>query len=549
MSKPAPVHSSARAIAACTLTSRITGLVRDMLLVHTFTLSGTLDAFNYGFLIPNLFRRLFGEGTLAAVFVPTFTRTLEHDGPPAAWKLLARTLALLTVSIVAVMLLIEALIVVIWLLAPDGPQRSLTLSLTALMLPFMLAICVVALFSSILNCVGSFVPAALTPVVLNLVMIAGIVYLAPALGSQPEQQIFGVALAVLVAGGLQVAVLLPVLRRHGVTLGWSWRPRDPHVAGMLGMMPPVLAGQGVLLVSTFIDATVCKLLTADGTAGTTLPGWHFDYPLQAGALSAVTVAQRLYQFPLGVLGISLAVAALPTLSRLAARGQMENWSHQATAALRLALFVGLGAGALMLVLAEPIVRLLFEYRRFTPADTARAAHVLVFYGLGLWAFCANHIVLRGFYSLGDVRTPVKISLALMPINVGLSLALVWNPAIREAAFAIASAATSSLAVVIGLVLLRRHAGARLGDWQAAGAVARMLAAAAAAALAAVAVRHWWSAALAQAGWPVVLARAADTLGALLLGTAVFVLVCTLLRLPEPALLLKLSRNRRPRGEE
>ncbi len=543
MSRHAPVISSARLIAGCTLASRVTGLIRDMLLVHTFSLSWALDAFNYGFQIPNLFRRLFGEGTLAAVFVPTFTQTLEDRGRADAWKLLARTLALLTIAIVAVMVLIEGVILTIWLVDPGGPARRVILGLTALMLPFMLSICVVALFSSILNCVGSFVPAALTPVVLNLVMIAGIVFLAPAMSPAPETQVFGVAIAVLAAGALQVLLLLPVLRRHGVALGWSLRPRDPDVRRMLRMMPPVMLGQGVLLIGTFIDATLCTWLThvEGGARSTSLLGVSFAYPLQEGALSAITVAQRLYQFPLGVFGISLAVAALPAFSRLATKRDWDGWAREVTGSLRLAVFVGLAAGGLIVVLAEPIVRLLFEYRRFGAADTARAARVLMFYGLGLWAFCANHIVLRGFYSLGDVRTPVKISCVLVPLNVALSLVLVWFEGIREAAFAISTATTSTLGVLVGIALLRQRSGTRLGGWQTAGAVARMVLAAGLACAATIGARRLWAPALADAGLPAIIRRAGDTLGALALGSAVFVAASLLLRLPEAREMLRRRR--------
>lgn len=544
-----PVISTAKLIAGCTLTSRVTGLIRDMLLVHTFGLTWALDSFNYAFQLPNLFRRLFGEGALAAVFVPTFTRTLETEGRPSAWRLLARTLALLCVAILVVILAIEAIILAIWLLSPGGAEREVILALTALMLPFMLTICVVALFSSILNCLGSFVPAALTPVVLNVVMIAGIVWLAPAIGgNDPQRQIFGVAISVLVAGVLQLVLLTPVLRGKGVALGWSLQVRDPHVRKMLRMMVPVLLGQGVLLFGTFLDAQICALLThvADGPTTTSLFGRSVAYPLEEGALSTITVAQRLYQFPLGVLGISLAVAALPTFSRLAARENWTAWTGEVTGSLRLAMFTGLLTGGLMVVLAEPIVRLLFEYRRFAPADTARAARVLTFYGLGMWAFYAQHIVLRGFYSVGDVRTPVKISCVLVPVNVAISLVLIWFESIREAAFAISTTITSTLTVLVSVFLLQRRVGARLIDSSMLWALARMLIAAVGSALLVAWLRPQWISALESAIEMTVVRRGIDTLGALALGCGVCLALGTLLGLPETRLLL---RYRRPAGTQ
>jgi putative peptidoglycan lipid II flippase len=545
MSDHPPVLSSAKLIAVCTLVSRVTGLIRDMLLVHAFGLTWALDAFNYAFQFPNLFRRLFGEGALAAVFVPTFTRTLETEGRPSAWKLLARTLALLTLVILVVIVAIEGIVLAIWLIAPTGPARQLILALTGLMLPFMLTICVVALFSSILNCVGSFVPAALTPVVLNLVMIGGIVWLGPAIGgSDPQKQIFGVAISVLVAGVLQLALLVPVLRGHGVALGWSPRWRDPHVREMSHKMLPVLFGQGVLLLGTFLDAQICALLThvKDGPLTANWFGASFAYPLSEGALSAITVAQRLYQFPLGVLGISLAVAALPTFSRLATRQDWVGWTAEVAHSLRLALFVGLLTGGLMVVLAGPIVQLLFEYRNFDAADTARAARVLKFYGLGMWAFCVQHIVLRAFYSVGDVRTPVKISCVLVPVNLAMSLVLIWFEGIREAAFAISTSTTSTLAVIVGLVLLRRESGTGPVDRVAVWAAVRMLGAALVSAVVVMWLRRLWITGLSEAIELTVLRRAIDTLGALLLGSGVYLALSALMRLPETRLLLRHRRQ-------
>ena len=309
MSEHRPVLSSAKLIAVCTVFSRVTGMIRDMLLMQTFGATWAADAFWYGFQIPNLFRRLFGEGALAAVFVPTFTHTLETDGKNNAWRLLARTLALLCVTILSIVIVIEAIVLAVWLLSPTVDRTIL--GLTAIMLPFMLTICVVALFSSILNCVGSFVPAALAPMVINIVMIAGVVWLGPAIGgADPNRQVFGVAISVIAAGVLQVCLLLPVLRHNGVTLGWSLRGHDPRVRQMARNMLPILFGQGVLLIGTFLDAQVCVLFARkDGPAVADFLGISFAYPLDQGALSALTVAQRLYQFPLGVLGISLAVAA------------------------------------------------------------------------------------------------------------------------------------------------------------------------------------------------------------------------------------------------
>ena len=544
-----PVISSAKRIGLCTLVSRVTGLIRDMLLVQTFGLSWVQDAFNYAFQFPNLFRRLFGEGAVAAAFVPTFTKTIEQEGREPAWRLLARTLALLTVTLIAVILLIEAVLLAVWLWArPADPleadARRLLLALTALMLPFMLSICVLAMFSAILNCVGSFVPAALTPLVLNFGMIAGITLLGPALSNtELDVQVFGVAISVVVAGVVQLALIVPVLRANGVRLGWRFEPRDPAVRRVLTLMAPVALGQGILVFGVFIDAQLCAVLTRvhDGPAVKHWFGGTFAYPLEEGALSAITVAQRLYQFPLGVLAVSIATAALPMFSRLAAREDWSRWSREIRSALRMTVFAGLLAGGMMIVLAEPIIRLLFEYKNFTPADTARSARVLVCYGFGMWAFCGQHIILRGFYSLGDVRTPLRISCVLIPINIATSLALLWVDSVREAAFGISTAITSSAAVLVGIWILQRRTQARIVDASLLGALARMVLIAVTSTVVVSLGRAALLRCFPEAAAPAVTWRAIDTLGSLAAGCGLYLLLAWVFRLRETRLLLHPTR--------
>ncbi|MCK4343107.1 MAG: murein biosynthesis integral membrane protein MurJ [Phycisphaerae bacterium] len=541
------VVSSAKLIAVCTLISRITGLARDILLARAFGLAWVQDAWVYAFQFPNLFRRLFGEGAMAAAFVPTFTRMLESEGKESAWRLLARTLALLTVVLAALIVVIAAIIAVIWLCSSGAGEkmeaRRLLLSLTALMLPFMLTICVLALFSSILNCVGSFVPAALAPVLLNICMIVGIGWLAPALRPEDDHgQVYVIALTVVIAGIIQILYILPVLRSHGVRLGWRWELNDPAVKRMLRLVVPVLLGQGVLAFGVFLDAQICILLThKSGTAATaTLLGWTFTYPLEEGALSAVTYAQRLYQFPLGVLVISLATAALPAFSRLATRRDWPAWTAEVRQSLRLAVFEGILAGTMMIMLAVPIVRLLFERGDFTAADSVRAGRILTLYGFGLWAFCAQHIVLRAFYSLGDVRTPVTITAILLPLNIAMNLVLIWMDAIREAAFAISTCTTSALAVIVGLLILQRRLERRLLDGETLLATVKMLISASMAAMALWVIHPFWIALAEKVTIPL-LSRAVETLGLLAIGSGVFLFTAWLLRSREFNMLITRRR--------
>ncbi len=484
---------SARVIAVCTLVSRVTGLARDMLLNFYYGQGWVQDAFNYGFLIPNLFRRLFGEGALSAVFVPTFTEVLDREGRPAAWVLLGRVTGLMSLALAAVTILLELALLVVWLVAPGGAMRTLQLGLTAVMLPFMISICLLALFSSILNCLRHFTTPALMPIVLNLMNMFGVVVVGGWwLGGPLERQIHGVAWSVLAASAMQILIILPVLRRHGVRFRLSLDTSDPAIRGILRVFFPILLGQGILLISVFLDAQICTLLTRgpNDPTGFSVLGWSVLYPLKEGALSAVNNAQRLYQFPLGVLAISLATAAFPLFSLCASRGDLDGLRRSLAQSLRVAIYEGLPSGVILIVLAEPIIALLFEHGRFGPEQTVRAAAVLRWYGVGMAAFCCQHILLRGFYSLKDTLTPMWISCYLVILNLAISLALVWHPGIREAAFGISTSITSWLHVIISTWLLRRRMGGRIGAREVAASVARTAVASLGAGLAAWAGFRW-----------------------------------------------------------
>lgn len=509
MSSEKRLFGSAKLIAACTLLSRVTGLARDIILNAHFGQGWVQDSFNYGFQIPNLFRRLFGEGALAAVFVPQFTEVLDREGKPAAGVLLGRACGLLVLVLSALTITLELGVLTVWHFAPGEAMRRLMLGLTAVMLPFMVSICLLAVFSSILNCLHHFTVPALAPIVLNLCNILGVLVVGPALSARPEVQVYGVALSVVAASVLQIAIVLPLLRFYGIRFRPSVDWRDATVRRMMRTFVPIMIGQGVLLLNVYLDSQVCTFLTRGPNQPETfsLMGRSFHYPLSDGALSAVSNAQRLYQFPLGVLAISLATAAFPLLSRHASRGDMPAMRRATGSALRMAVFEGLPAGLMMIVLAQPIVTLLFQYQRFGAAATERASWVLAWYGIGMWAFCGQHIVTRGFYSLKDTLTPMWIGCGLVLLSQALNLTLVWHPRIREAAFGISTSITASLQVMIGLWILRQRMGGRIGARELGRSFARTLIAGLLAAGAAALVLWWARGAATFAGLSIV-ARAA-----------------------------------------
>lgn len=534
---------SAKLIAACTLLSRVTGLARDIIVNRAFGQSWVQDAFNYGFLVPNLFRRLFGEGALSAVFVPVFTETLDQRGRPAAWLLLGRVAGLMTLALTVLTVLLEIVALAVWQFAPGGPMRALQAGLTAVMLPFMISVCLLALFASILNCIQHFTVPALLPIVLNLFMIAGVEAIGPLMGEAPEQRVYGVAISVLLAAVVQLAIIFPVLRRLGVTWRFSLDTHDPELRRILRSFVPIVLGQGVLLLSVFLDAQICTFLTRGPATPDSFSflGRTIAYPLTDGALSAINNAQRLYQFPLGVLAISLATVAFPMFSLYASRQDYPGLRATLGQSMRVAIFEGLPCGVALFILAEPIIRLLFQYGRYDAEATARAAYALKWYALGMPAYCCQHIVLRGFYSLRDTLTPMWISCALVTVNLVLVLSLLWHPGIREAAFGLGTAVSATLHVAVSVWLLRRKMQGRIGARILMASTLRTALAAGLAGVAAWAVNRW-TGSVDLSGMGRLVSRGVQVFVPLGAAVAAYLLAAALLRMEELRLLLPRRRS-------
>ena len=431
--------------------SRGLGLVRDMLVARVFGAGMSMDAFVLAFTVPNLFRRLFGEGALSAAFIPVFTEKLQKsptgpaDSPPesAAAETAARTHAanrLFSLCATALVIVLGGAVLLGWgicRLAPAVTELSekaaLFVGLLNIMLPYVLLICLAALFSAALQVHRRFGVPALMPVVLNVCWIAGIFLLCPGLG------IYGMAVAILVGGLLQVGLQMPALARRGTRLRPEVDLRDPDLRRVVRLMLPVMLGLAVLQINVVIDRLIVELC---------VPG-H-------GGNSALYFGNRLVQFPLGVFGIAMATAIFPSLSSAAVAGDRKALTHTLQQALRITLFISLPAVAVAAALREPIVSLFFEGGSFHADATARTASVLMFYSLGLWAYCSVHIVTRAFYAQQDTRTPVRIAVAMVILNLALNLTLVWP--MRESGLALATAVTSAVNLAILLVILRRRIG-------------------------------------------------------------------------------------------
>ena len=461
--------NAAKVVAGITLISRIFGFFRDMGIV---SLGATRynDAFGLAFKIPNLFRRLFGEGALASAFVPVFTDVHEKNGPEKARLLLANAMAILAVFLAA-LLVIGELGFFLYSLVPGPKDREFLMLLVIIMYPYMFTVCLLALCSAALNARGRFVFPAFAPIIFNIFGIIAAWWLAPLLKENLQHQLMLVAFSVVIAGVVQLGAVLWLLKRTGLFLCPRLRPIEPGIGQILKLITPMLIGLGFLQFSEFFqDIIAWNLTVTEASASLNIFGWSIPCPLREGVIVRVGAARAFYQFPMGVLAISLGVAVFPLLSRYASRGDIPNLRDSVNRAIRLSLTEGLATGVGLFILAEPIM-MIYARRRFTVDDAMQAAFVLKTYVLGMWAYCSYQILARAFYACKDTKTPLKVSCVLAVVNLILLLSFIWLPGVGPGAFGLSTSITFAINVIVLIYILRRRLGL-IGGWKIAASLVR-----------------------------------------------------------------------------
>jgi putative peptidoglycan lipid II flippase len=268
-----------------------------------------------------------------------------------------------------------------------------------------------------------------------------------------------VAVSVVISGVIQLIAVLWLLRRSGFTNSLRLRPVEPGIVPILKLLTPILMGLGFLQISEFLQTVISWNLTATPAfPDINIFGWVLHKPLTPGVITRVNAARALYQFPMGVLAISLGVAVFPLLTRYAARNDMVNLKDSVNRALRLALMEGIATGVGLYILAGPIVKLIYARRNFTPADASQAAFVLQMYVIGMWSYCSYQILARAFYALKDTATPLKVSCAMAGINLIMLVTLVWIPSLGAGAFGLSTTITFMINAGVLIVLLRKRLG-------------------------------------------------------------------------------------------
>lgn len=507
--------SAAWLIAVLTFGSRVLGLAREGVLSYFFSTNEILSAFRIAFMVPNLARRLFGEGALSSAVIPILTESLETHGEAASRRFVGTLLVVLAVVLGVVILAAEGVIAV-W----RAIQDDLALGLTAVLMPYMGLICMVAAGGAVLNVRRHFAVPAAVPMILNVGIIAGVLVGAVWVDLSGGDLMYAACAGVLLAGVVQLAVTGIALRhiRFFPLLGGAWR--DPQIRAVVALMAPMVLGLSAVQINSLVDYLIAYLfIREDG---------------QRVGPAVLGYAQYLYQLPLGVFGIAIATAIFPVLSQKAAEGDRAGMAGILGRGLRLSLFIALPASVGLMFVARPLVATLYQRGAFDSGDTQRVAATLFFYSIGIVAYFGQHILVRAFYALHNSSAPARIAVCMVCVNFAMNLGLVFI--LEERGLALATA----LCAIVQVIWLSTALASTLPEleWRriAAGAVRMLLATGImAAALSAVA----WS----GLGDRLIGESAGARLGTLVLsGIAIYVIAARVLQIEELDTVFRLKRR-------
>lgn len=395
------------AISSMTLLSRILGFIRDAVIARTFGAGLATDAFFVAFKLPNLLRRLFAEGAFSQAFVPVLAEYKNRRGEEATRLLVGRVAAILLITLVAVAalgILGAPLIVIVsapgFAASPD--KFDLTVALTRIVFPYIVFISLVSLAGGILNTWSRFQVPAFTPVLLNVSMILGAAFAAPYF----DPPVLALGWAAFLGGVLQLSIQLPALKRIGMLPRWDWAPKDEGVRRILRLMGPAALGVSVAQISLIINTLFASFLTT-------------------GSVSWLYYADRLMEFPTGMLGVALGTILLPSLAKHHADNDPTEYSRLLDWGLRLTLLLAAPAAVALGILAVPLISTLFYHGAFSAHDVEMTRHALIAYAVGLLGLILVKVLAPGFYARQNIRTPVKIAIFTLLATQAMNLAFIW----------------------------------------------------------------------------------------------------------------------------
>lgn len=459
---PAARHGSLaanfRIVSLCTLASRVLGMARDMAMAYLFGAGPVLDAFTVAFRVPNLARQLFGEGALTSAFLPVLVRELQGSDPQAPRQVATAVFVALGALLLLLVGVTEAGLGAALLLVELSTENRLLLELLAILMPYVILVCLAAQVSAVLHSLRRFTWPALLPVVLNLVWLAGTA-LAAWRGGTPAAQVRWIAACLLAAGVAQLAIALAALYGSGFRLTPAWRADWPRAKEVFLATLPIVLAFSIAQFNILLDSLLAWALAPPATGA--IAGERFlPVLVDSGTATALYYGQRMYQFPLGVFGVALGTVLFPLLSSHAQGGDLDAFRRSLSYGVRLTVSIGVPAAVGLVVLSAPITALLFQHGRFDADDAALTSRMVAVYGSVVWAYIGLLIVHRGYYAIGDRITPVRIGLLAVTVNVALNLLLVWL--LGGIGLAIGTAAATALQVGLATWKLQSRAG-RL-DW-------------------------------------------------------------------------------------
>lgn len=429
------IAKAAGLMSIATLISRILGYLKDMILARYFGATGIADVFFVAFRIPNLLRELFAEGAMSAAIIPVLTHYQTKHGREEAKRLLRITFTF--ILLIVGLICFAGIVFSPWLVAMIAPgfaglpqKFSLTVTLTRIMFPFLLFISLAALIMGALNTRRIFFIPSLAPATLNITIIILVIVFA----TRIDQPILAVAWGVALGGLVQFAFQLPSFFRSGYSLIPDFHFKHEGLRRIAVLMMPATMGMAVAQINIFV--------------GTILASY-----LPEGSITYLYYSMRLIQFPIGIFGVAMGMAVLPTLSEHAAREDYVKLSEDFSYALRLLFFISVPAMAGLIALREPIVHILFQRGQFDYTATVNTAHALLFYSLGIWSIVGVRIVTTCFYSLQDTRTPIKVAAVAVAANILFSI-LLMQP-LKHGGLALANTLASVLNFTLLFLLLRK----------------------------------------------------------------------------------------------
>ena len=439
-----------------TLLSRLLGMLRDVATAAMLGMSagGVMDSFVMALRLPDIARRLFGDGSLAVGFIPVFSRTWLEDRRKA-WQLLSVMLTWVFFFLVGFVILGEFLCFCGFYFFEPESKIYLISHLLSLLLPYLILICMAAITSATLQTLGNFSIPALIPAILNIVWLAGVLLIAPFCSGDPVVQCYLLTLCILLAGVFQFFIHLPILHAYGFRFHLDFsavrvetrRIFDgffPQIFGLMSMQLNILVASGIAWLFSGPPGGTVRWLAG-----------LVEYPLASGAAAAIYYSERLHEFPQGLIGLTMATAIYPLLSRHAAQKDFRSLGDDLTLGARILFVLAIPAGVGLMLMSEKLAHLLFHRGAFTTDDMFRTAGMVFWFAAGVWAFCALPLIVRAFYVVGDYWTPCRVGFFGCFFNAVLGLLLIWP--MKEQGLALAaSLAAGGQSVALFLLFARKY---------------------------------------------------------------------------------------------